>query len=252
MKQFDELLAEDVQNSIQFDQHFLIDAILAKKCTDLLCGTKEDVIIEIGPGKGALTEHISDLNLILVERDPKLIFDLMQKFPNAQILNENILEVIDTIPATKIIGSLPYAIVESLFRKLIFIPFSRAVFIVPQNFAENIISSSTSLGFTLNHFLEIKEEGIVPSEAFFPAPKVTSVILVVTKKQLSRPDAFFVFYSQHHKKCKNAFRESLVFLKKMTKTQAREKIKDLSNILLEKNVKQLTKEELLFCLELLS
>ncbi len=240
------------ETMIQFDQHFLIDESLAKKCADLLCGTKDDLIIEIGPGKGSLTTHVSDLQLILVERDPELIFNLTKNFPNAQILNENILEVIDTVPCTKILGSLPYAIVEPLFRKLIFVSFSLGVFIVPKKFAEHILSESTSLGFTLNHFLEIKENGIIPAESFSPMPKVTSVILVVTKKQLQKTDPFLIFYSKHHQKCKNALRESLVYLKKMTKTQAREQIQNCPNAMLEKNVKQLTKEELMTCLLLLN
>ena len=108
-------------------QNFLIDKNIIKKIINL-ADIKNRNIIEIGPGKGALTEEILKKNpksLILIEKDLELAQRLKKKYSsfkhitihNKDILSFNIENI--CLPKTAILGNLPYNISSQILVKLI-------------------------------------------------------------------------------------------------------------------------------------
>ena len=99
-----------------FSQNFLIDQNILKKIVDIGKITKNDKILEIGPGSGNLTKFIVDSNpeyIMVVEKDNKLIKILEDKFKNKiKIFHDDILKLNDDFYHDEflIFGNLPYNI----------------------------------------------------------------------------------------------------------------------------------------------
>ena len=97
-------------------QNFLIDKNILKKIVDIGNISKEDNILEIGPGTGNLTEYIiksKPKNIIVVEKDIELIKILNNKFKNKiKIINNDVLKLTEDFYNDKFIiyGNLPYNI----------------------------------------------------------------------------------------------------------------------------------------------
>ena len=108
-------------------QNFLTDKNIIKKIVNLT-DIKNKNIIEIGPGKGALTKEIlakKPKSLILIEKDTKLAFDLRKKYLDnklVKIYNEDILKFeLEKKAKTinKIFGNLPYNISSQILVKIL-------------------------------------------------------------------------------------------------------------------------------------
>ena len=235
------------ESNPNLDQHFLVDRDVAVQMTSLLDVQKNDVVLEIGPGKGALTKEIPKCKeIIVIEKDENLIPEL-KMIDGIQIIHGNALQKISRIKFTKLLSNTPYAIVEPLLRKMIFCDFEIAIISVGGGFAKHL-KEENILSFLANSFFEIKEVGIIHKNSFFPKPRINSVILKIEKKvKLSKEDELVQnLYKQRDKILKNALREFFVGNHKITKNEAREKIKgmNLEENLLGKSVEQLTLEDL--------
>ena len=78
-------------------QHFLVDQNIINKLIKNIAPNKEDVIIEIGPGDGALTKSILSCvkSMCLIEKDKDLINDLnfiLKRYNSSKVMNQDILE----------------------------------------------------------------------------------------------------------------------------------------------------------------
>ena len=106
-------------------QNFLIDHNIAKKIISYSEIQENDYVIEIGPGKGILTEYILEKKpkkLILIEKDNKLSEDLSKRFNDkVRVLNQDILTVNENIFQREcvVIGNLPYNISTKILTNLI-------------------------------------------------------------------------------------------------------------------------------------
>jgi 16S rRNA (adenine1518-N6/adenine1519-N6)-dimethyltransferase len=101
----------------RFGQHFLTDEGIIHQIVDAVSPRKNDVIVEIGPGKGALTFPLLSIhpNLIAIEIDRDLIASLKRStnyYKNFELIQADVLEFdFLSLPAgLKIIGNLPYNI----------------------------------------------------------------------------------------------------------------------------------------------
>ena len=106
-------------------QHFLIDQNIIRKIITACQLNKDDIILEIGPGLGALTFELSrqTRQVIAVEKDTRLYKKLKEeKLKNLKIANEDILKFDFTAAAkkVKVIGNLPYNISSPIIERLIF------------------------------------------------------------------------------------------------------------------------------------
>ena len=109
-------------------QHFLIDENISKKIIDSVDFSKYDKVIEVGPGKGALTKYLLYLKdvLTLIEIDKESILFLENEFKkeNLEILEKDFLkfDVLSTYPSLSeilIIGNFPYNISSQILFKAI-------------------------------------------------------------------------------------------------------------------------------------
>jgi 16S rRNA (adenine1518-N6/adenine1519-N6)-dimethyltransferase len=192
---------------MKYDQHFLNDLELAKKIVSFLDIKDNEKVLEIGPGKGILTQFLKG-NITLIEIDKNLCNELKNKFPNMKIINENILKY--KINFDKIISNVPYSICEPLMNKLLKMNFKKAILTVPENFMNKGV-----LNLTMNHFFEIKELLIIPKNSFYPIPRVESKVLEIKHKKLNDKEKILrKIYIQSDKKLKNVFKTNLLFKEK--------------------------------------
>ena len=181
-----------------FGQNFLTDQIILGRIIDALSLNKHDEVLEIGCGKGALTERIlaKEVNLRGVEIDRDLIEELnliKLKNRNLDVLNEDILKInLKDISESKlrIVGNLPYNISSKIMlwsiknKDMI----EDVHFMLQKEFAERLISSPNKksygrLSILAQLFFNVEELFDVPSESFFPEPKVDSLFLKLKPKE---------------------------------------------------------------------
>src|SRR6478672_9843936 len=119
-------------------QHFLIRKSILERIAAAACPAPGATVIEIGPGKGALTEHLlaREANVIAIEVDQVLVHYLQRKFhdqPRLTILSEDVLKADLTRwgPVT-IAGNLPYYITSPIFERVLSVGslLQNAVFLV--------------------------------------------------------------------------------------------------------------------------
>jgi len=180
-------------------QHFLRDARLLEKIARTIDPRPEDFVIEIGPGKGALTRPLAALvsRVAAVEKDRILAEALNADKPaNVAVVEGDALEVSfeDLIGSAarpvKIIGNLPYAISGPFLarvweeRRL----FSRAAFLIQREVAERIASGPGSkefapLSIMLQIYYDVKILFRVAPGSFVPPPKVDSAVVALVRRE---------------------------------------------------------------------
>ena len=186
-------------------QNFLIDKNIVKKIVNLIKIYNEN-IIEIGPGKGALTSEIikkEPNSLILIEKDKLLADYLKAKYEKNKIIkviNEDILKVdLNKIIKKKYIvfGNLPYNISSQIFVKFLRFKnwppkFSNLVFMFQKELGLKIIGrflSSTygRLSILFHSRFKLEDKFLISPNCFFPRPKVTSIVLHIKPKLKTFP-----------------------------------------------------------------
>jgi len=179
----------------RFGQNFLVDMKKADALVKALELENGDAVIEVGPGKGILTERLAkhEIYLQLVEVDRELITLLKDRFgdrENIEIIENDIIKHDPSKFAkkrVKLIGNLPYnisgAMVEWLIRYHHLI--DRAVITVQKEVAERLRAASHrreygSLSVITQAFYNIKKLFSIPPGCFSPRPKVDSTALILS------------------------------------------------------------------------
>ena len=204
----------------KWGQNFLRDQNIITKIIDCLNLKINDNILEIGPGDGALTNHIVEKvhTFHSVEIDPYLIKNLNKKeYHNAIFHEADILKWdFNILPNNiKIIGNLPYNISSPiLFRLLEVKNWKRMVLMFQKEVAQRIIShhkvkSYGRLSIMCQTYCHVNIKFIVPRNVFEPRPKVDSAVVIFKRKigNLPEIEQFSMFikkaFSQRRKKLKN-------------------------------------------------
>ncbi len=163
-----------------------------------------DIILEIGPGEGALTKKIiakKPSTLILVEKDDRLIpileetFEIGAKNKKVKILHGDIIDLlkekdIESLAKAgiksgyKIIGNIPYYITGLIIRnifELAILP-EKVILLVQKEVAERIVAQDKKeslLSLSIKLYGTPKKVAVVPRGAFVPAPNVDSAIICI-------------------------------------------------------------------------
>ena len=180
-------------------QHFLIDENISKKIIESIDFSKHNKVIEVGPGKGALTKHLLKIKdiLTLVEIDKECIFFLKNEFinENLEIIEKDFLnfKIAETYPSLRrilIIGNFPYNISSQILFKAIenYNSISSLVGMFQKEVAERIVSNHNSkkygiLSVKTQLFYDVKILFNVSPNVFFPNPKVDSAVISLTRKE---------------------------------------------------------------------
>lgn len=159
---------------------------------DLLSAAKlesNDLVIEIGPGQGALTEELVKLTnkIILIEKDVNLIDYLTPKYPQAQIINADFLEV-DLSKLTdgksyKVVGSLPYNVSKKIIRLLLTAqnPPEIISLIIQKEVAKQYSAKPPKANLLSNFaviYSDVNLGKVIDARSFFPIPKVDGQIII--------------------------------------------------------------------------
>ncbi len=176
-------------------QHFLIQESVLQRLAAAACGAHAPRVIEIGPGRGALTRHLLPLTdeLHAVELDSALVVTLNRVFGEDPCFHVHPGDVLETDLAqwgpAVITGNLPYYITSPIIEKFLSLDarFHTAVFLMQFEVAQRVLSGPNSrdygyLSVTTQVICEVSLVCKVPPEAFYPPPKVDSAAVKFTRK----------------------------------------------------------------------
>jgi len=171
-------------------QHFLVDAEVLASIVEAAEITKDDKVVEVGPGMGVLTKELCKKakEVVAIEFDKAMIAIIKTsciKHTNLRVENADILKF-DTsgLGQYKVVANLPYYITSAVIR--LFLEADNKpedmVILVQREVAERICakpSRMSILAVSVQFYGNPKIIEVVPRTAFFPAPKVDSAILKV-------------------------------------------------------------------------
>ncbi len=190
----------------KFGQNFLIDEGVILRSLEAAGVNKNDVIIEIGPGIGTLTQYLCEAayQVISIEIDKKLIpilHETLDGYDNVEVINEDVLKV-DLLELAerfhagrsengaqhplKIVANLPYyittPILMGLFRKKV--PAQSITVMVQKEVADRMTAlpgskDYGSLSIAVQYYSIPRIVELVPPSSFIPHPKVTSAVVTM-------------------------------------------------------------------------
>lgn len=240
-------------------QNFISDVGLIENIVEVSGITKEDNVVEIGPGRGALTEALSTAakKVTAVELDNDLISPLRAMFAltdNVEIVHADILEY-DIPPDTDVIvGNLPYyittPIILGLFEKGT--SAKSMTFMVQKEVAERIVSGPGSkdygvLSVSVQYYAKPSYALDVPAEYFNPRPKVDSAVVNLEVKNTrslgpSEEKGFFELVKKSFSQRRKTLANCLVGYKGLPKEEINRVLESL-NIDAKRRPETLSQEE---------
>lgn len=169
-------------------QHFLKSESALRRTAEAACPDSaqlEPLVIEIGPGRGALTQHLVSRcqRLVVIEVDPPLAAHIRERFPTVEVVEASVLEVdLGQWGPAVIAGNLPYYITSPIIEQTLGAPFVRAVFLVQKEVAVRLTAASGSRDYG---YLSVATQSqakvdycfTVPAKGFAPPPKVDSAVV---------------------------------------------------------------------------
>jgi len=175
----------------KFGQNYLVDKNIILKFVNRFDPDLDDHVIEIGPGRGAITEElVSRTNhLTAIEIDNRIIDELIVKFPKVNFVNKDILkidfaEILEPNIKYRVMGNIPFNLTSPIFFQLIKNRnhFSDAMFIIQLEVAQRIIAKPNNktygiLSVILNYFADVNLEFEISPNVFYPKPKVKSAVI---------------------------------------------------------------------------
>ncbi len=179
-------------------QNFLIDANVLKKIVKVAEVEKDEHILEIGPGPGALTKTLieSEAFVLAVEIDKNYASKLSQTISDPKLKVE-CSDFLTFEPDTnfKIVANIPYHISTDIVERIAQLrDFYKAAYLtVQKDFAERILCKKPYNAFSLfvELFFDAKLCFTISKDCFYPKPKVPSALLsLITKKTLPVEDPF--------------------------------------------------------------
>lgn len=218
----------------RFGQNFLTDKNILAKIVRAAVVTDADVVLEIGPGLGHLTNALAQTGaqIVAVELDRDLIKKLRAEFsdtPNVHLVEGDVLHhapeewlnQAKLSPPYLVVANIPYYITSAILRYLLEseTPPTRIVVMVQRQVAQQIIAQpphSNLLAVSIQFFATPRIVDIVPAGAFYPRPQVDSAIVridVAMKRPAVEATRFFQIvragFGARRKQLRNALANGL-------------------------------------------
>lgn len=177
----------------KFGQNFLIDSHVLDKIILAADINKDDVVLEIGPGIGTMTQAIAEnaKKVIAVEIDDNLIPILkenLKDYDNVEIINEDVMKVdIASLGVNKVVANLPYYITTPIIMGLLEsrVPLDSITVMVQKEVADRMKSGPGTkdygaLSLAVQFYAEPYIVANVPQNCFMPRPNVGSAVIRLT------------------------------------------------------------------------
>jgi 16S rRNA (adenine1518-N6/adenine1519-N6)-dimethyltransferase len=169
-------------------QHFLIKGSILERIAAAACAEREPLVVEIGPGRGALTEKLLKRaeRVVAIELDADLVEHLRRKFVNErrlEVIHADALDVdLSRWGAAPIAGNLPYYVATPIIERTVRRRASRAVFLIQKEVAERLAAAPGNreygfLSVATQLFANARVLFDVKPAAFRPPPKVDSAVV---------------------------------------------------------------------------
>lgn len=244
-------------------QNFLIDENVVKNIADCSNITKEDLVIEIGPGLGTLTKELLEKagKVVAIELDKKMLSILKDRFllyDNFNLINEDVLKVDlnklikeekekNGFKSAKIVANLPYYITTPIIMKLLEekLDLESITVMIQKEVADRLVATPGSkdtgaITYSVYYYSDAESVLEVPNDSFIPEPEVTSKVIklnirkeapveVKSKKVMFR--VIKCAFMQRRKTLLNALVNTKVFLNK------EEGVKILKELNLDENIR---------------
>lgn len=237
-------------------QNFLINDEVIENIIKSSNLSKEDMVIEIGPGLGTLTKRLLEEagKVLCVELDKKMINILQDRFSENnkfEVINEDILKVDlnqiikenkkdNNIKNVKIVANLPYYITTPIIMKLLEekLEIESITVMIQKEVADRLIEipggkNTGAITYTVYYYCESEKIMEVPNSSFIPEPEVTSEVIKMNLRktpavELENPKIMFMIiksaFMQRRKTLLNALTNSKVFINKEEGTQILNKL----------------------------
>ena len=180
----------------KFGQHFVSDEKILGAIVDALAPTSADTVVEIGPGRGSLTDILAARSgrVVAVEIDRALTVQLRDRYSgrnNVEIVEGDFLEADLHAVAGEdylLIGNVPYNITTPIVFRALEPPIPRrSVFLVQREVAERMAApedteSYGALSVNVAAVAIVEQVLTVPASAFRPPPKVESAVVRLTPR----------------------------------------------------------------------
>jgi 16S rRNA (adenine1518-N6/adenine1519-N6)-dimethyltransferase len=184
-------------------QNFLVDPNIQRKIIAALDMGPEDEVLEIGPGRGALTQHLVGIprHVVLVELDDRLSTSLDNTYGDrsdtdvihADFLKVNVGALVEDLDQLKVVGNIPYNVTALMVFKLLERPRpAEIVLMVQREVARRMTakpgtSEYGALSVGIQSVAAVELLFRVPAKAFRPVPRVESaVVRIVPNRPPSR------------------------------------------------------------------
>lgn len=221
----------------ELGQNFLIDSNITRKIIDVFDCQDGDIVVEIGPGTGALTEYLvkAPITLFCIELDTRAANLLENRFPknkysNIEIINQDVRKFSFKELYSRyrkpinVIGNIPYNISSDIFFMLFenFQYVNKAILMIQKEVALRLVGKPRTKEYGISTVAldlvgKAKRMFDVPSTCFYPRPKVTSSIIeIYFDSQKSTFDEYICTmkivkkaFNQRRKTLRNALKDYL-------------------------------------------
>lgn len=187
----------------RFGQNFLIDAHVLEKIVSAAGITKDDCVLEIGPGIGTMTQYLAESagQVIAVEIDTNLLpilTDTLKDYSNVKVINQDILKVdinelvkeYNNGRPIKVVANLPYYITTPIIMGLFEsnVPIDNITVMVQKEVADRMQVGPGSkdygaLSLAVQYYASPYIVANVPPNCFIPRPNVGSAVIRLTRYQ---------------------------------------------------------------------
>ncbi len=187
----------------KFGQNFLVDSGVLEKIVEASGVTKDDCVLEIGPGIGTMTQRLAECagRVVAVEIDKKLIpilDETLAGYDNVTVINKDILKVdINALAGEynggkpmKVVANLPYYITTPIIMRILEddLPIENITVMIQKEVADRMqVGPGTkdygALSLSVQYYADPEIITYVPPNCFIPRPAVDSAVIRLTKRE---------------------------------------------------------------------
>ena len=243
-------------------QNFLISQEVVNKIVESSNISKEDLVIEIGPGLGTLTKELLEKagKVIAIELDDKMLQILNDRFAlydNFELINNDVLKVDlgkiiekekkeNNLKKAKVVANLPYYITTPIIMKLLEekLDLESITVMIQKEVADRLIEipggkNTGAITYTVYYYCESEKIMEVPNSSFIPEPEVTSEVIKMNLRKeppvvLENTKVMFMLiksaYMQRRKTLLNSLTNSKVFINKQEGAEILKKLNLNENV----------------------